>query len=175
MKLKVFRKTGAEGSILIITLAVGILLGLGLCSYLVLVNAQDQSVARSQRWNASLDLAEAGIEEALAQVNSSTNFSGAINFAANGWSLSGNTFGPVTRNLVGGFYSAVFTTNPTPTVYSTGYVATPYQNGYVTRRVKLTTVSLPLINVPLGAVYNINMNGNGAATDSWNSYDTNPA
>jgi hypothetical protein len=174
MKMRISKPVGEQGSILIIALAVAFLLGVSLCSYLVLTSSQDQSVARSQRWNAALAMAEAGTEEALAQVNSSTNVGGMGYLAANGWTPSaGGWFGPVSRNLAGGYYSVSYITNPSVTIYSTGYVTLPKSSLTVSRTVKITTKVLPLINVPLGAINNINMNGNGAATDSWNSYDTN--
>jgi hypothetical protein len=43
----------------------------------------------------------------------------------------------------------------------------------LTRAIRVTTQVLPLFNVALGAVGSINMNGNSAATDSWNSHSTN--
>jgi hypothetical protein len=161
-----------QGNVLIATLTACVLLGVGICSYLLLVSSQDQSVIRSQSWNAALDMAEAGLEEGMAQMNSSTNVNGLGYLSANGWNQSGGIYGPVTRNLSGGYYTASFMTSP-PTIYSTGYVTVPINGAYVSRRVKLVLTVLPLINVPLGAIDDINMNGNGAATDSWNSYDTN--
>jgi hypothetical protein len=172
MKIRRQAFQAEEGSALIISLTAAVLLGVTICSYLLLISSQNQSVDRSQHWNAALDIAEAGVEEGMAQMNSSTNVSGLGYLSANGWNQSGGVFGPVTRNLSGGFYTAWFITNP-PTIYSTGYVTVPVNGAIVSRKVKVGLVVLPLINVPLGAVDDINMNGNGAATDSWNSYDTN--
>src|SRR5882672_11312806 len=173
MRIQPQKPARQHGSVLIVTLVVAFILAAALCSYLVLISSQDRSVVRSQNWNAALAMAEAGVEDALAQVNSSTNAGDLTYLSANGWGPSGGAFGPVSRNLQGGFYSVSFVTNPITTIYSTGYVTVPITGTQVARKLKVTTLVLPLINVPLGAVDDINMNGNGAATDSWNSYDTN--
>ena len=57
------------GSVLLVTLFMACLLGTFLFSYLYLVLNQRALVSRSQGWNASMGMAEAGIEEALAQLN----------------------------------------------------------------------------------------------------------
>jgi hypothetical protein len=89
-----------------ITLTRGVILTLACISYLLLVGNQKSTVTRSQTWNAALTMAEAGVEEAMAQINASPG-----DFSANGW---GNNFGPVTRTLIGGSYSVqiVGYTNP---------------------------------------------------------------
>src|SRR5437762_10115198 len=58
-----------EGSVLMVALILAGILGVALASYLLLVRGHYTSVNRSQSWNAALALAEAGAEEALAQLN----------------------------------------------------------------------------------------------------------
>jgi putative adhesin len=157
-----------EASVLMVALLFAIVIGITMSSYLYLISNQDQAVVRSQHWNAALDMAEAGIEEGLAQMNASPS-----DFSANGWGGSGGVYGPVSRTLAGGSYRVSIFTNPLPSVCSTGYMALPITGSNVSRVVKVTAVTVPLFNVGLGAVGNINMNGNGMATDSWNSYSTN--
>jgi Putative Ice-binding-like adhesive domain len=173
MRIRQLKRASEQASVLMVALATAFILGFTLCSYLVLTGAQERSVIRSQRWNAALNLAEAGVEEALAQMNSGTNASGLGYLAGNGWGNAGNVYGPVSRKLSGGTYVVSFMNGATPTIYSTGYVTVPITGDTISRKVKVTALVLPLINVPLGAVNDIDMNGNGAATDSWNSYDTN--
>lgn len=58
-----------QGSVLIITLTVMTILVVLVGSYLILVQGQSASVARSQNWNSALPVTEAGLEEGLALVN----------------------------------------------------------------------------------------------------------
>jgi len=146
-----------------------IIFGVSLAGYLTLVSGQQQSVSRSQKWNSALDLAEAGIEEGLAQANASPN-----DFSVNSWGVSnGTNYGPVIRTLSGGTYGVCIKGSNTPTIYATGCVTAPMSSTVLMRTVRVTTQVLPLFNVGLGAVGNIDMNGNGMATDSWNSHSTN--
>ena len=57
-------------------------------SYLVLVQTQTNSVARSQTWNSAMAVAEAGIEEGLAEVNR-----GSPSVSTNGNSISTSAWG----------------------------------------------------------------------------------
>jgi len=169
MKIFLRRRQANQGSILFLAIIIALILGISLGGYLTLTSGQQQSVARSQRWNAALDLAEAGIEEGLAQVNDSPN-----DFSVNTWTRSnGTNFGPQIRTLANGRYGVLVQGTNTPTIYSTGSISAPMTGTVFTRTVRVTTQVLPLFNVALGAVGNINMNGNSMATDSWNSHDTN--
>lgn len=167
--MKIFlRAQRNQGSILFVAVIISIVIALSLGGYLAVAAGQQRSVLRSQKWNAALDLAEAGIEEGLAQANASPN-----DFSVNSWGVSGNTYGPVVRTLSGGTYGVCMIGSNTPTIYATGCVTAPLTSTVLTRTVRVTTQVLPLFNVGLGAVANINMNGNGMATDSWNSHNTN--
>jgi len=158
-----------QGSVLFVALIISIVIGLSMAGYLAVAAGQQRSVVRSQKWNAALDLAEAGIEEGLAQANASPG-----NFSANSWGVSnGTNYGPVVRSLSGGTYGVCIQGSNTPTIYATGCITAPLTSTVLTRTIRVTTQVLPLFNVALGAVGNINMNGNGMATDSWNSHSTN--
>src|SRR5262245_32911600 len=75
-----------QGSILMIGLLIAIIIGIVLGSYLYLIRTQNISVMRSQGWNAALAMAEAGVEEALSQLNPQKFFdSGSFDWSANGW------------------------------------------------------------------------------------------
>lgn len=177
MKTPSLKHSREQGSALLITLTLGVILLIGLTAYLMLLGTQKKLGTRSQSWNAALTMAEAGIEEGLAQANSSTSIfttnTSNPDFSNNGWGTSGSFYGPVNRNLQGGFYSVVISQSAPPTIYATGYVTVPISGDEVSRTVRVTTAAQGLFIFDLGAVDNINFNGNGVASDSYNSHDTN--
>jgi len=169
MKIFLRHRSGNQGSVLFVALIISIVIGLSMAGYLAVVAGQQRSVSRSQKWNASLYLAESGIEEGLAQVNASPD-----DFSVNSWAVNnGTNFGPVVRTLLGGTYGVCIKGTNNPTIYATGCVTAPLTSTVLMRTIRVTTQVLPRFNVALGAVGNINMNGNSMATDSWNSRNTN--
>jgi hypothetical protein len=161
-----------QGMILLVTLIFAVGCGMALAGYMILATQEQKFVSRSQDWNGSLSYAEAGVDEALAQMNYSP-----LDFATNNWGGTPGTngnFGPVTRTLAGGSYKVSITGGSVPTIYSTGFVSVAGVSGQQTfRRVKVTTTTslVSPFSVALGAVGNINMNGNSLITDSYNSMD----
>lgn len=156
------------------TLFTAMLIGIVLAGYLTLVRHQEVAVTRSQGWNAALTMAEAGVEEALAQLNSgAASFSSDL--SANGWGPpAGGSFNLQSRALTGGRYDVRYFTNslsPTPTIYSTGYVTLPAMSATVARQVKVSTKTVPLINVAVAARYGITMSSGSLSADSYNSAD----
>ena len=114
-----------QGSSLIVTLLVTLVLGATLASYLMLVRSAHFSTARSRAWHQALVMAEAGVEEALAQLNPGA-FASDVR-GGNGWALYDGLYqsDPPERSLIGGRYAAVYTPDNPPTIYSTGYTAFP--------------------------------------------------
>jgi len=159
-----------RGSTLTVTLLSVSLIGFFIFAYLDLGRTQRILEARSQAWNAALATAEAGVEEALAQLNPGAP-SPVVDRTANGWGAPvGNLYGPVSRTLTNvGSYSVVFTTDPFPIIYSTGYVSVPYLSSTIARPVRVETTNTPLFSAAIVAKYDINLAGNGVATDSFNS------
>jgi hypothetical protein len=155
-----------QGAVLLVTLCFAILCGIALASYYMMAEQEHRTVVRSQSWNRSLGMAEAGIDEALAQMNASPG-----DFSANGWGSSGANSGPVTRTLTGGSYTTYIAGGTFPIIYSTGYAAVADTSQTVSRRVRVQVTSQQMspFTVALGAVTNINMNGNKLITDSYNS------
>ena len=80
------KPTREQGSVLTITLLLCVILGILMGTYLQLVQTQRTSVARSERWNYALVVAEAGVEEAMALLNSGVKAPG---FAVAPWTSSG--------------------------------------------------------------------------------------
>src|SRR5438094_10249817 len=89
-----------QGSILIVTLSITTILALLIGSYMCLLRTQYLSVARAQNWNNALAVAEAGVEEAMAHLNSLVT---TTNLATNTWVSRGS--GTVSKtNFLGTSY-----------------------------------------------------------------------
>jgi hypothetical protein len=164
-----------SGSILLVTVFLAGILGLTLGYYLWLVRAQNVLVAESQAWNSALVLAEAGVEEGLAQINVSfgTNY---VSSARANWGLSGpGVYGPRSNSLDTGSYSVVLiATNAGPTLIATGYAASPVlSNGLISRTVQVTTTVNPAFRYALGSGLGISSSGYTLTIDSFDS--SNPA
>src|SRR2546421_5310758 len=158
MKLRIERKSTQQASVLMIALFTCCLLGITLGSYLLLVRSQSISVTRSQAWNGALATAEAGVEEAMAQLNPGAGVA-FVDRTANGWGLaSGTLYGPKTRDLSSGSYTVTYTTDKYPTIYSTGYVTVPTLSAKLTRALRVATTNVPVFVVPMGGRFNIDFN-----------------
>ncbi|HTL58486.1 MAG TPA: hypothetical protein VL361_22555 [Candidatus Limnocylindrales bacterium] len=164
-------KQAQRGSVLMVTLFMVGLLGFFVFAYLYLVRTQRSFVARSQAWNAAMAVAEAGVEEALAQLNPGAPAS-SINRSANGWGSAVNgIYGPISRTLANnnGSYTVVYTTDTYPTIYSTGTVTVASIPATLTRVVRVTTSDAGLFKAGLATKYNLDLKGNNVETDSFNS------
>src|ERR1043165_4866282 len=64
------RTRQCQGSALVITLILCLILGILMGSYLWFLRNQQFSVARSQQWHKAMVMAEAGVDEAMALLNS---------------------------------------------------------------------------------------------------------
>ena len=147
------------GSVLLITLFVAGLLGITLGSYLLMVRAESLSAAHSQAWNAALPMAGAGVEEALAYLNSG---------------------GPSPRSLTNFFTSGSYSvgitnTGGTYTISSTGYVKVPALSATISRVVQVTAgLRAPLFITTLSANSNISLAYSGQfATTNYSPRHTN--
>src|SRR5439155_20052749 len=156
------------GAVVIALFTVGIL-GISLASYLSLVRAQNLSTVRSQAWNSALPLAEAGVEEAFAQIYYfQTNVNG------NGWSPSGTNAFSKTRQIGTGSYTASITPTNPPSIRCTGSALLQegnFSTGYVSRTVFVTTSREALFAKAMVAKGQIDFNGNNIKTDSFDSAD----
>lgn len=180
---------------MLVTLLVTAIMGVTLASYLVMVQNQNVSVVRSQTWNSSIALTEAGLEDGLQMLNKySGTFDQLTNWTvtatSDGWSYIGNSTYYIRRFLANNYYD-VFITNSamTPSIRAIGYVrwnniyasAAPqamFASGgidvptpVVTRRVDVKTKIDPVFNVAMAAIKSIDFNGKNVATDSFDSSD----
>jgi hypothetical protein len=167
-----FNNGGQQGSVLLITLAVLFIIGLGFASYLTLVQSQHRLVAESQAWNTALTLAEAGIEEGMAQINIvlGTNYTSST--ATNWGGPTGGVYGPRTNTMTNGSYSTIIIQGtPSPTIISTGYAVVPFNSVPIQRVVQVTTTNVPAFGLAMGVQQDITTKGNNMMVDSYDSAD----
>jgi Tfp pilus assembly protein PilX len=181
MKLQ-FQPRTNQGNILMICLCLVVVLGVTLVACLELVRHQMVSVARSQTWNNSLALAEAGIEDGLAVIN---KYAGTLTDPAtwastattyDGWNPAGANVFQVTRHVGSDHYSVWITNlNNQPTIKAVGTKNwnLPFGGGgNVTRAVLVKTVSSTFFQGGIISKKGITVSGN-VLIDSFNSRDPN--
>jgi len=166
-----------EANILFTTLILAAILGITLAGYLLWVQSQNVNVAESQAWNSALALAEAGIEEGMAQVNvvnggvNPTNYYDSIR--TNFGSLAAGVYGPKSNSLIGGSYSViVIPGNPGPTIIATGYSSVAYVGVPISRVVRVTTTTASLFGNGITALVDVDTKGNNVTIDSYDSSDS---
>lgn len=166
------------GSVLVVTLMIGMIIGLTLAAFMDLSSAQHRSVIRSGVWNSCVPLAEAGLEEAFTHA-----FRNSTNLGSQGWStsttglimsngvtLSGTVYYR-SRSLNGGNYLAAIQGGTTPTFTVQGGLPKPLTtNDLIFRTIQVRTVGSALFARGLVARGTINWNG-GILSDSFDSQD----
>ena len=86
MKSHSSKKSSNSGSVLLVTLMLSAIIGMTLGGYLIMVLSQNRSVVRSQTWNSSIAMTEAGVEDALQLLNKySSTFDQITNWPAAAW------------------------------------------------------------------------------------------
>ncbi len=129
-----------SGSVLMVMLVLAGVLVMTLGGYFWWVRSQNLLVAQSQSWNAALALAEAGIEEGLAQANVDFGTNYLASIQANWGAPSSGVYGPVTRTFTNCSYSVLLVpTNPGPLIISTGSISGSVLSRPVRRTVQVTT------------------------------------
>jgi hypothetical protein len=160
MKIQQSREAGS--ALIAVMMVAGIIL-FGLGSYLTLASHESRTVKRSLCWNASLPMAEAGIEEALSQLKQNTN-----DFTADGWTtnhLKQRVFG------TNGYYIVNFSGRQggTVTITSTGFVHF-VENIYISRTVRVLALTTKDFKFP-GLVASSVFFGGDLQADSYDSSD----
>jgi hypothetical protein len=188
MKIRLTKRNDAGAVVMTAALCIFAVSTLLVVGYLWLVMGQSRLVAESQNWNRAMTVAEAGVEESMAQLNWGPA-EGRGDLSANGWgavasSNAGfNFYGPPgERTLDGGTYYASFiaplspimTNGASATIYSTGMVTAPLTGKTISRRVQVTATMQPRFRDAVDVVSNFQANGKGSGggftTDSWNSH-----
>jgi type II secretory pathway pseudopilin PulG len=178
MKIKCRQTTAVEGTVLMVIMVLSVILALLMASYLLMVETQSLAVARSQVWNQALDVAEAGVEEGMAQLNCpgvTTN-----NLATNSWSSLGGGSYSKTSYLGSNYYTVIIdSTNVNPVITATSYTYFPNKSKYLSRTVQV--LARPAFSATNGAAILVNSNitfsGFNVTVDSFDSsnpdYSTN--
>jgi len=93
MKVIPVRKSNERGTALLVALFLCLVLSISIAGYMKHAQQQNRFSVRSQSWNLSVAVSEAGVEEGLQQLNSNTG-----NLTADGWAQNGSVY-RVTRSL----------------------------------------------------------------------------
>jgi len=193
MKIFPAKKNGSRGHTLFIIIVITGLVGFVLAAYLTLLRSQNTTTMRSQAWNASIPVVEAGIEDAMSHLNAH----GTTNLGCDGWTQSGNIYYTPARYLGQNYYVLVISnwfagmTN-LPVIESRGFVSVPTltasashpflasgagspaaTTNYLGRGVRCSTRQEFLFTKAMVAKGNINLSGNNVRTDSFDSGNTN--
>jgi hypothetical protein len=142
------------------------LVGVVVTSYVTMVSGNQQAVARSEAWNSSLVIAEAGVEEALAhlQKNFPTNILGEGWTFDDGFSVSRN------RALDDGSYDVNIGLSLTPTITSRGsYRIRGNNSTSLTRTVRVRTIWTNYVANAIATKLGIKLNGYTVSSDSFDS------
>jgi len=164
-----------HGAILLASLFVVGVLGITLGSYLLLVRNDYVLTARSQHWNTTLGAAEAGAEEALAQLNPGPFVSPSmVDRSANHWDHDADGFykSPPRTFTNGASYRVAISADPSPVIYSTGYVSVSSIPATFTRVLRITTDNLSVFNVGVAVKSNIILHGTSQSGIFANSFDS---
>jgi hypothetical protein len=187
-------KSRRRGAALIIAVIIFAAAALYLVTYFVMTQNEYTAVARSQTWNNSLTLAEAGVEDAMALINKNAGQIGSLpswNVTAasqDNWSDLGNNVFKMSRWLgttAGssnmGYYEVYVTnnvsgTNYGPSILSIGYAtwngsSATFNSGAPVRKILVQTQPNSLPNGDLVSITNTTFNGNGVSVDSFDSSD----
>lgn len=153
-----------RGSVLVISLVVCVILLISLTSYLTLVSDENRAVGRTQAWNSAMPMAEAGVEEALTQLQ----YAGStINLATNGWTLGSDGMYHKSRTMnSSGYYSVAIQPAAFPVIWSTGCVVASISPGYIKRLVKVQVTPSSLFGQGITSKGTIALSG-GAYLDSY--------
>ncbi len=166
-----------QGAVLLASLFVVGVLGITLGSYLLLVRNDYVLTARSQNWNAALVVAEAGAEEALAQLNPGPFVAPSmVDRSANQWGRDDDgLYRPAPRVLANGAsYRVAISADPSPVIYSTGYVSVSSIPATFTRTLRVTTANASVFSAGVAVKSNITVRGPsqyGIFADSFDSAD----
>lgn len=180
MKISLSIKKNTRGSALVIVMVLGTLMLLSVSGYLTIVNHQAFLSARSQAWNTSIAVVEAGIEEAMEHLNANP-----ASLATQGWGYDGTRY--VLDYDMGdgsGYSVSIDMTDPeNPEVVSKAFstldggpitpvfatVGAPNERVTLTRAVRVRATRGSMYIKGMVAKISVDMNGNDVMTDSYDS------
>ncbi len=128
-----------RGSVLAITLVFAALAGIVVGALLIVTRQQNYLTARSQAWCSEIPVAEAGIEEAMAHLNSSPS-----NFASHNWVKDATGYYQQrTIGDNGAYYYVTISTDMPSRLTSVGYARVPLQTNFTRRTILALTKRVP--------------------------------
>jgi hypothetical protein len=160
------RPKSAQGSVLLIVMCICAIVLVLVGSYLALALFRNNMAAHSAALNQAMPVAEAGIEDALTQLQYSTA-------PSNGWTHTGTIYWRTRSNPLGdsnSYYSVGFLPTNIPVITATGYVLAPYKLSYISRIVQVTARKGTAFPYGMLAHGTITISG-GSSLDSFNSTD----
>lgn len=122
-----------QGSVLTSSVVIMSILTVSLITYLSVTAAENRSVRRSQAWNTAIAAAEAGLEEAMTQLN----YQEGENLSANDWNLISGQY-TKQRTLETDSYFVATISDDDLTIHSTGFVRMGAGSNYISRTVEAT-------------------------------------
>ena len=167
-----------RGSVLVTMLIITGLVTVVVAALVVVVERQNYFTARSTTWCSEIPIAEAGIEEAMAHLNSQSIYSMTNGWMSNNaWKASGSNYvkwryftNGAAKLADGYFYTSISTTWP-PSILSIGYGRIPLQTNYTQRAVLAMTKANPP-SYGIVAKQTISLNGSGSDWPYFDSYDS---
>jgi len=189
-----------DGGALVITAIIMLFIGATLATYLLVSQNEYTLVARSQVWNSSMALTEAGVEEGMAFINKYegnftmvTNWSTAASAAEDSWTVAGNLFSMHRVVSANGDYYDVTIDNSNPSsplitaAGLVGYTLSASRSPFmlaaaglpspaavpIRRKIMVQAVYSALFPGAITTVTNIDLNGNNVRVDSFDSTLTN--
>ena len=172
MKPSISRRTGEQGNLILVALIIGGIAGITLGSYLIMAQQQNLSIYRSQTWNTTMPVTEAGVEDGLQLINyyagsfEPTDIYKWTNIApAAGWDIVAPNTYHVQRSITNGLppgaqastYEVwIYNTNNMPFVRAVGTVPWVYQTG----------PQAPLISATIQPLFAQIGNGGGTTVQS---------
>jgi hypothetical protein len=157
-----------NGTILLIILVTMVIIGVTLGSYLLLVANQNLSVMRSEAWNSAIAVAEAGIEEAMAHLNTNPT-----NRAVDGWEIEGQNVVKERKLGTSKYRVSISKDLEPPVITAEGFVQIPKTQEFISppRTVRVTTTNDALFAKGMTAKGRIDLSGNKIRVDSFDSSD----
>lgn len=185
MKIRLSQKLRTDASTLLVALVIGGILCLFVIYYLSLVEQQSRLSTRSQSWNIAIAVSEAGVEDALQQLNANPT-----NLTVDGWVYTGTNYLRNQSLPDGNRYTVTIDVRDSgsPEIVSRAYVdlAPLAQNAppvyfaavavvsdpaLLTRAVRVRCARGALFMKAMVAKHTIDLNGNNISTDSFDSGD----
>src|SRR5215471_16168367 len=124
MKIQIKKSARAAGNVLLACLIVALVVGIALAAVLTLAEVRSKVVARSQYWNGSMVITEAGVEDALQFLNRNNgtpDLTDWTNAPLEGWNFIAPNVYTISRDMDNGAHYDVYITN----TWSSAFINSP--------------------------------------------------